>query len=92
MTITEKNKSAFKKFGIHASREQLIIQVLKQVKWSMTTTEIAEYLTTATGRQYTTANVSSSMSVLKREKLVDVLPTLERMANNTFLKTYRLAI
>lgn len=90
MTITEKNKSAFKKFGIHASREQLVVQVLKQVHWSMTTTEIAEYLSEIKGRPYTVSNISSAISALKRDNIVIAIPTPERLANNTFVIRYRL--
>ena len=90
MTITDQNKSAFKKLGIHASREQLIVQVLKQVHWSMTTTEIAEYLSEIKGRPYTVSNISSAIKSLKRDNIVIAIPTPERLCNGRFVMKYRL--
>ena len=92
MTITEQNKSAFKKLGIHASREQLIVQVLKQVHWSMTTTEIAEYLSEIKGRPYNAGSISSAITALKRENIIVPITTTEVLCNGRFVIRYKLFI
>jgi hypothetical protein len=84
-------KTAFKKLGIFASREQLIVQALKSSGKAMTTFELAEYIGNVIGKPYGTGNLSSSVSSLRKDAVIKPIETSERNVNGSIIYKYILA-